>query len=141
MQFVLDGLRRSVRAVRADRIHARAGFLPFAAIEDTGAGVTWAAQIAWPGSWEMEAYRRDDFVQLSGGLADRELRALEQGSRSRRIVHHSRRDLSPLSTVRWTKPVSGSPQFTVSAHLRPRTNYRSSSTNGARPGVTRITIM
>lgn len=48
------------------------GFFPFAAIEDTGAGVTWAAQIAWLGSWQMEVYRRDDFVQLSGGLADRE---------------------------------------------------------------------
>ena len=48
------------------------GFSPFAAMEDTGAGVTWAAQIAWPGSWQMEAYRCDDFVQLSGGLADRE---------------------------------------------------------------------
>ena len=24
------------------------GFFPFAAVEDTGAGVTWAAQIAWP---------------------------------------------------------------------------------------------
>jgi alpha-galactosidase len=48
------------------------GFFPFAAIEDTGPGVTWAAQIAWNGSWQMEAYRRDDFVQLSGGLADRE---------------------------------------------------------------------
>lgn len=48
------------------------GFFPFAALEDTGAGVTWAAQIAWNGSWQMEVYRRDDFVQLSGGLADRE---------------------------------------------------------------------
>lgn len=48
------------------------GFFPFAAMEDTGAGVVWAAQIAWLGSWQMEAYRRDDFVQLSGGLADRE---------------------------------------------------------------------
>lgn len=48
------------------------GFFPFAAIEDTGAGVTWAAQLAWLGSWQMEVYRRDDFVQLSGGLADRE---------------------------------------------------------------------
>jgi alpha-galactosidase len=48
------------------------GFFPFAALEDTEVGVVWAAQIAWLGSWQMEAYRRDDFVQLSGGLADRE---------------------------------------------------------------------
>ncbi len=48
------------------------GFFPFAALEDTEAGVTWAAQIAWLGSWQIELWRRDDFVQLSGGLADRE---------------------------------------------------------------------
>ncbi|MBU3666548.1 MAG: alpha-galactosidase [Chthoniobacterales bacterium] len=46
------------------------GFFPFAAVEDTGVGVTWAAQIAWPGSWQMEAYRRNDCACLSGGLAD-----------------------------------------------------------------------
>lgn len=48
------------------------GFFPFAALEDAVAGVTWAAQLAWNGSWQIEAYRFDDFVQLSGGLADRE---------------------------------------------------------------------
>jgi alpha-galactosidase len=46
------------------------GFFPFAAVEDTGVGVTWAAQIAWPGSWQMEAYRKNDCSCLSGGLAD-----------------------------------------------------------------------
>ncbi len=49
------------------------GFFPFVALEDRMAGVIWGAQIAWPGSWQMEVYRRDDFVSLSGGLADREL--------------------------------------------------------------------
>ncbi len=48
------------------------GFFPFVALEDAVAGVTWAAQLAWHGSWQMEAYRFNDFVQLSGGLADRE---------------------------------------------------------------------
>jgi alpha-galactosidase len=48
------------------------GFFPFAAIEDTKQGVVWASQLAWNGSWQMEVYRQDDFVQLSGGLADRE---------------------------------------------------------------------
>ena len=48
------------------------GFFPVAAIEDTEAGVTWAAQVAWAGSWQMEVYRRDDCVNFSGGLADRE---------------------------------------------------------------------
>ena len=49
------------------------GFFPFVALEDREAGVIWGAQLAWPGSWQMEVYRRDDFVSLSGGLADREL--------------------------------------------------------------------
>jgi Alpha-galactosidase len=47
-------------------------FFPFAAVEDTVAGVTWAAQLATPGSWQMEFSRRGDALGLSGGLADRE---------------------------------------------------------------------
>lgn len=45
-------------------------FFPFAAIEDIKSGVTWGAEIAWPGSWQMEPYRRGDALSLSGGLAD-----------------------------------------------------------------------
>ena len=45
-------------------------FFPFAAIEDTLSGVTWGAEIVWPGSWQMEPYRRGDALSLSGGLAD-----------------------------------------------------------------------
>ena len=48
------------------------GFFPFVAIEDSVAGVTWGAQLAHPGSWQLEVYRRGDTVALSGGLADRE---------------------------------------------------------------------
>lgn len=48
------------------------GFFPFAAVEDTKAGVFWGAQLAHPGSWQMELFRRRDKVSLSGGLADRE---------------------------------------------------------------------
>jgi alpha-galactosidase len=48
------------------------GWFPFAAVEDTGAGVVWAARLAWPGSWQIELYRRHDRAALSGGLADRE---------------------------------------------------------------------
>ncbi len=48
------------------------GFFPFVAVEDRSAGVTWAAQIAWAGSWQLELYRNDDCLSLSGGLADRE---------------------------------------------------------------------
>lgn len=47
-------------------------FFPFAAIEDTKAGVCWGAQLAWHGSWQIEVARRDDFVSIGGGLADRE---------------------------------------------------------------------
>lgn len=49
------------------------GFFPFIAAEDTVAGVVWGAQLYWAGSWQMEAYRKDDNLCISGGLADREL--------------------------------------------------------------------
>jgi alpha-galactosidase len=48
------------------------GWFPFLAIEDTRAGVTWGAQLAWPGSWQLEVARVGDDVAMSGGLADRE---------------------------------------------------------------------
>jgi alpha-galactosidase len=48
------------------------GFFPFVALEDREAGVLWGAQLATPGSWQMEVFRKDDFVALSGGQADRE---------------------------------------------------------------------
>lgn len=48
------------------------GFFPFIAATDTKAGVTWGAQLAWAGSWQMEAFRQHDELCLSGGLADRE---------------------------------------------------------------------
>lgn len=48
------------------------GWFPFVAAEDTVAGVCWGAQLAWAGSWQMEAFRKDDQLCLSGGLADRE---------------------------------------------------------------------
>ena len=48
------------------------GFFPWAGVEDRAMGVLWGAQLAAPGSWQMEFFRRDDFLCLSGGLADRE---------------------------------------------------------------------
>jgi alpha-galactosidase len=48
------------------------GWFPFVAVEDTEAGVLWAAQLSWAGSWQMEVFRKDDPVCISGGLADRE---------------------------------------------------------------------
>ncbi len=47
-------------------------WFPTAAVEDRTAGVVWAAQLAWAGSWQMELFRRGDRVSLYGGLADYE---------------------------------------------------------------------
>jgi alpha-galactosidase len=49
------------------------GFAPFVGVEDVSAGVTWAAQVAWSGSWQIELCRRDFAFSISGGLADYEL--------------------------------------------------------------------
>ena len=48
------------------------GWFPFVAVEDVEAGVVWGAQLAWAGSWQMEVYRKDGGLAISGGLADRE---------------------------------------------------------------------
>ena len=47
-------------------------YFPIAALEDTAAGVTWAVELTHGSSWQLEAYRRDSGLSLSGGLADRE---------------------------------------------------------------------
>ncbi len=49
------------------------GWFPQTVVEDAAVGVCWGAQVAWGGSWQLEAYRRRDDLCLSGGLADREL--------------------------------------------------------------------
>ena len=51
------------------------GFVPFCAVEDTAHGVTWAAATTHGSSWQMELYRQDSGLSLSGGLADREFGA------------------------------------------------------------------
>lgn len=51
------------------------GFVPFCAVEDTAHGVTWAAAATQGSSWQMELYRQDFGLSLSGGLADREFGA------------------------------------------------------------------
>lgn len=48
------------------------GFFPFIGVEDRKEGVFWGAQLVWAGSWQMEAYRCDDQLSISGGLADHE---------------------------------------------------------------------
>lgn len=73
------GLERSWQphAVRCERFGQVGslpvrGWFPCVVVEDVDAGVCWGAQLAWPGSWQMELYRRGDALSLSGGLADHE---------------------------------------------------------------------
>lgn len=47
-------------------------YFPFAAIEDKKHNVCWGVQLACASSWQVEVYRSDNAVCLSGGLADRE---------------------------------------------------------------------
>lgn len=47
-------------------------YFPFMAVEDLRNQVYWGVQLAHEASWQMEVYRRDDGVHLSGGIADRE---------------------------------------------------------------------
>jgi len=47
-------------------------WFPFLAVEDIKEGVTWAVQLVWAGSWQMEIFRQHDDICVSGGLADRE---------------------------------------------------------------------
>lgn len=60
-------------------------FAPFAAVEDRETGVTWAVSLKTASSWQLEPYRRDNALVLSGGLADREFghwtKHLKQGER------------------------------------------------------------
>ncbi|MBE5815829.1 MAG: alpha-galactosidase [Clostridiales bacterium] len=46
------------------------GWFPFAAVEDTHAGVCWAMQLACPSSWQMELRRRDDGLCMMASLSD-----------------------------------------------------------------------
>ena len=47
-------------------------FFPFVALEDTHSHCVWGAQLAHEASWQMEIYRQDDGIHLTGGLADRD---------------------------------------------------------------------
>jgi len=47
------------------------GWFPLVGLEDRGAGVTWLAQLATPGTWHLELYRRADQLALGGGGGDR----------------------------------------------------------------------
>ena len=63
--------------VRGERFGQRSSmvnkdFHPFAAIEDTENNIVWAASVEAAAPWQMEVVRFCDFVNISGGLPDRE---------------------------------------------------------------------
>lgn len=47
-------------------------YFPFLAMEDRKNHVFWGVQLAHGASWQMEVYRIDENIAVSGGLADRE---------------------------------------------------------------------
>lgn len=60
-------------------------YFPFLAMEDRKNHVFWGAQLAHGASWQMEIYRIDENIAVSGGLADREfghwLKTVKPGER------------------------------------------------------------
>ena len=61
------------------------GWFPTVFVEDQRESVFWGAALAWAGSWQFELYRKDDCLNVSAGLADREyghwFKALQPGER------------------------------------------------------------
>lgn len=47
-------------------------YFPFVGVEDIKNGVCWGVQLDIGSSWQLEAYRKDNGLIISGGLADRE---------------------------------------------------------------------
>lgn len=85
-------------------------FFPFAAVEDERNQVFWGAQIAHNASWQIELYRRDDALAVSGGLADRDfghwMKRIEPGQSFRTpeaIVSTAHTDSFDLFTARLTE--------------------------------------
>lgn len=67
----------SSHAVRCERFGQKGSmpvnhYFPFVAVEDIKNNIIWAAQIAHNASWQIELYRKDDGLAVSGGLADRD---------------------------------------------------------------------
>ena len=64
-------------AVGVERFGARGSmpvmkYFPFVGVEDKKNHVLWGAQLRTESSWQIEVYRQDDGLHISGGLADRE---------------------------------------------------------------------
>lgn len=64
-------------AVRSERF-GQAGsmpvnqYFPSLILEDSDHNIFWGAMLAHNASWQMEIYRKDDGISISGGIADRE---------------------------------------------------------------------
>lgn len=58
-------------------------YFPFVGVEDIKNGICWGVQLDIGSSWQLEAYRKDNALIISGGLADREkghwIKTVEKG--------------------------------------------------------------
>ena len=79
--FSLRELKLEPRPKMFDALTSRIGhrgtnacieYGPFLAAEDTEAGVIWGGMLSFASSWQMEIYRRDNGITISGGIADAE---------------------------------------------------------------------
>lgn len=66
--------RHAIRCERFGQIGSMAvnKYFPFIVVEDEKNQVFWGAQLAHNASWQIEAYRKNNDLGISGGLADRE---------------------------------------------------------------------
>lgn len=66
--------RSSVRCERFGQVGSMpvSHYFPFLTMEDKKNNIFWGASIAHGASWQMEVYRLDENIAISGGLADRE---------------------------------------------------------------------
>ena len=70
-------------AVRCERF-GQAGslpvnhYFPFLGVEDRRNHIFWGMQIAHNASWQMEIYRIDENLAISGGLADQRIWPLDE---------------------------------------------------------------
>ncbi len=74
LQLEPSWLRFSANSLRFGQVGSMPvrGYYPLIGVTDTVNNVTWAASLTHAYSWQMEAYRRDLGLSLSGGIADRE---------------------------------------------------------------------
>ncbi len=64
----------AVRSERFGQVGSMAvnHYFPWLVVEDSQNDIFWGVQLAHNASWQMELFRKDDGLSISGGLADRE---------------------------------------------------------------------